>query len=98
MNMKLMHITVHFEYAEVIEQILDDQGVIDYVVYPMLQGRDEEGKHEGSQVHPGNFTALQAQVPEEKVEAIFKSLEHFRSEKRAHEHLEAVTMPIERRL
>ena len=98
MNMKLLHISVHFEYAELIEQLLDRQGVIDYVAYPMLEGRDEEGRHDGTQVYPGNFTVIQAQVTTEMIDPIFQQLAQFREEKPAHHHLEAVTLPIERRL
>lgn len=98
MNMKLLYISVHFEYADLIERLLDQHDVVDYITYSMLEGRDEEGRHEGSQVHPGNFTVVQAQVPEDRIEPIFRKLSKFRDQKSAHNHLEALVLPIERRL
>jgi len=83
---------------EIIEQLLDEHEVVDYIAYPMLEGRDEEGRHNGTQVYPGNFTAVHAQVTEDTIDPIFQALERFRGEKRAHHHLEAVVLPIERRL
>lgn len=96
--MKLMQITVHFEYADAITAILDHQGISHYVRYPMIAGKDREGKHYGTQVFPGNITVIQAQTPDSAIDALFRELKAFRDEKRAHRHLEAFVLPIERRL
>lgn len=96
--MKLMHITVHFEYSDAIEAILDHHEIRDYARYSMREGKDRDGKHYGSQVFPGNTTIFQAQVPEEKVDGIFADLKKFRESKPAHRHLEALLLPVERRL
>ena len=98
--MKLLHVSFHFEYAEIIEQILDRHGVDDYARYSMIEGKDRDGKHFGTQVFPGNVTVIQAQVPDssERVDALFQELQAFREERDAHRHLQAFLLPVERRL
>ena len=96
--MKLVIISVHFEYADVIEEIVDRHAAQHYFVFPRIEGRDSEGFHEGSQVHPGNLAALQVRVDDDDVAALFDDLERFRREKKAHAHLEAVVVPIEKRM
>lgn len=96
--MKLIHITFHFEYTETIEGILDCHGVADFVRYPMMEGKDCDGKHFGTQVYPGSTSVVQAQVPEETVEAVFASLREFKEAKATRRHLEAVVLPVERKL
>ncbi|MFO7907127.1 MAG: PG0541 family transporter-associated protein [Planctomycetota bacterium] len=96
--MKLLHIMVHFEFADAITQILDQHGVTTYARYPMIEGKDSEGKHYGTQVFPGNVAVIQAQVPEPKIDELMDRFKSFKEQKRAHEHLEAVVLPIERRL
>jgi hypothetical protein len=92
---KLVIISVHFEYADVIEAIVDRHDVRHYFAFPRIEGRDSEGFHEGSQVHPGNLTALHVRSADDAVPALLEDLERFRREKRAHAHLEAMVVPIE---
>ncbi len=96
--MKLVAVTFHFEYTEAIEAILDRHGIADYVRFPMMEGKDAEGKHFGSQVFPGNSSVVHAQVPEDALDALLDELARFRDAKPAHRHLEALVLPIERRL
>lgn len=96
--MKLLHLSFHFEYAEQIESILDRCEVRDYARYSMIEGSDRDGKHFGTQVFPGNVTVIQAQVPEDKIDGLFKELQAFREKKDAHRHLQALVLPVERRL
>jgi len=96
--MKLLHLSFHFEYAEFIEPILDRHDIKDYARYSMVEGKDRNGKHFGTQVFPGNVTVIQGEVPDEKVDALFRDLLAFREEKEAHHHLEALILPVERRL
>lgn len=96
--MKFVQINYHFEYADTIEDILDANGITDYARYSMMEGKNEEGKHFGTQVHPGNVSIVQAQVPEESLDRLMDDLKEFKEDKRAHEHLEALVLPIERRL
>ncbi len=96
--MKLVAIAFHFEYTQAIEGILDRHGLADYVRFPMIEGKDIEGKHFGSQVFPGNSSVVHAQVPEERLDALFAELARFRDAKPAHRHLQALVLPIERRL
>ena len=96
--MKLVHVTFHFEYTEAIEDILDEHEIQDYARYGMMEGRDEKGKHFGSQVHPGNVSVVQAQVPEQTLDGLLEDLKKFRETREAHEHLEALVLPVERRL
>lgn len=96
--MKFVHVTYHFEYNEAIEEILEDHDIEDYARYGMMEGKDEKGKHFGTQVHPGNVSIVQAQVPEETLDNLMADLKEFKESKQAHEHLEALVLPIERRL
>lgn len=96
--MKLVIITFHFEYTDVIEAILDQIGVVDYTRFPMMEGRDSDGKHFGTQVFPGNSSVVHAQVSEQQLDALFDRLARFRNSKPAHHHLQALAVPIERRL
>ncbi len=96
--MKLLQISVHFEYTDTIDRLLEGFGVTDYVRYPMIEGKDCDGKHFGSQVFPGNITVFQAQVREEQIDSLFSDLRKFREQKSAHRHLQAIVLPVERRL
>lgn len=96
--MKLVAVTFHFEYTDAVEAILDRHGIADYVRFPMIEGKDAEGKHFGSQVFPGNSSVVHAQVPEDALDAFLDALARFRDAKPAHRHLQAVVLPIERRI
>jgi hypothetical protein len=96
--MKFLHLTYHFEYAEAIEDIMDQHDIENFTRYSMMEGRDSEGKHFGTQVYPGNVSVVQAQVPEKILDELMKSLRDFRDARDSHEHLEAVVLPIDRRL
>lgn len=96
--MKFVQITVHFEYSDLIEQVLDRHGVETYVRYPLMEGRDLDGKHFGTQVHPGNVTVYHVQIEDESVDRLLVDLKRFRDEKAGHRHIEATVLPIERRL
>ena len=95
---KLVQIHVHFEYTGAIEAMLDRHEISEAVRYPMMEGRDRDGKHYGTQVFPGNVTVVQAVVDEHALDDLFADLESFRSAKAAHAHLQALVLPIERRL
>ncbi len=96
--MKLVQVSFHYEYVEAIEEILDAHGVRDFVRYPGIEGGDRDGKHFGTQVFPGQVGVVQAQVAEERLEPLLSDLRRFRDAKKAHAHLEALVLPIERRL
>lgn len=96
--MKFVHISFHFEYTNEIQHLLDRHGVAEYVRYPMIEGMDIDGRHFGSQVFPGNMTVVQAQVPDDVVDPLLHDLAQFRDVKLAHRHLQALVIPVERRL
>jgi hypothetical protein len=96
--MKFLHVTYHFEYADAIEEILDRHDIENFTRYSMMEGRDSDGKHFGTQVYPGNVSVVQAQVPEGILDDLMQSLRDFRDAEASHNHLEAVVLPIERRL
>lgn len=96
--MKFLHLTYHFQYNDIIEEILDEHEIENYARYPMIEARDNQGKHFGTQVHPGNSTVVEAQVPEEVVDDLLEDLRNFRDSRKAHEHLEALILPIEKKL
>jgi len=96
--MKFLHLTFHFEYGDRIEEILDRHEIKNFVRYPMIEAKDRDGKHYGSQVYPGNTTVVQAQVQDETVEELMSDLKEFKESKETHRHLEALILPIESRL
>ncbi|MFA9478361.1 PG0541 family transporter-associated protein [Phycisphaerales bacterium AB-hyl4] len=98
MTRKLVMIHFHFEYTDAIEAILDRHGVADYIRYPMMEGKDRDGKHYGTQTFPGNVSVVHAQVEEGSVDALLTAMDKFRKHKPAHGHLDAIVLPIERRL
>jgi multidrug efflux pump len=97
-GMKLLHITVHAEYTEAIDALLDGHRVADYVVHPFVHGRDRDGKHQGSQVFPGHLTLVLATVRDEQVDPLLDALDRFRRQKPAHAHLQAAVLAVERAL
>jgi hypothetical protein len=96
--MKLVQVNFHFEYADVIDEIVERNGVTQYVRHPRVVGYDSDGKHDGTQVFPGNTAVIQALVEEDRVDGLLGELARFRAEKRAHQHLEAFVVPVERQL
>ena len=96
--MKLVFISFHFEYTEEIEAILDRNDIRDFVRYPMLESKDIDGKHFGSQIFPGNSSVVQALVDEERLPALRKELKAFWEAKDSHRHLQAFVLPIEANL
>ncbi len=94
-TMKLLFISFHFEYSEEIEAILDQNQVQDFVRYPMLESKDIDGKHFGSQVFPGNSSVVQALVDEECLQSIKEDLRAFQQSKISRRHLQAFVLPIE---
>ncbi len=93
--MKLVHMTFRFEYTDRINKLLDSQEISDYVQYPMVQGKGIDGKHMGTKIFPGNFSVIQAVVPDDRVAALLAEFDEFRKRKEAHYHIRAIVMPIE---
>ncbi|MFW5921036.1 MAG: PG0541 family transporter-associated protein [Polyangiales bacterium] len=93
--MKLLHITVQFQYADVIERMLESRGVREMVRHPRIVGHDSDGWHDGSQAFPGHMAAVHAQVDDGAVDEILDDLRRFRDQKPAHGHLCAAVLPIE---
>ena len=96
--MKLIQISFRFEFSDVIERILDRHEIRDFVRWPMIDGRDCDGKAYGTKVYPGSVTVVNAQVQDEKVDDLMDDLESFRRERKAHRHLQALVLNIEHRL
>lgn len=96
--MKLVSIWFHFEFSDRVERIVDEAGIQHFVRFSMIEGKDTDGKHYGTQVYPGNVSVIQAQVSEENLEELMQQLGAFKREKEAHQHLQALVLPIERRL
>lgn len=94
--MKLLIVNFHFEYADDVEAILDRHGVASYVRYPMMEAKDRDGKHYGTQTFPGNTSIMHARVEDGEVDAVLADLRRFREQRTAHAHVEAIVLPIER--
>jgi hypothetical protein len=96
--MKFLHLSFHFEFSDAIEQILERHEIRDFVRYPLIHGKDRDGKHDGSKVFPGNITVVQAQIPDDGLDPVLLDLGNFKKEKAAHRHLQALVLPVEKRL
>jgi hypothetical protein len=95
---KLVQVRLHFEYTDVIEEILDRHGLQHWVRHPRIEGRDGEGKHTGSQAFPGSVSVVEIQVDDDRLDTLLDELRSFRDAKPAHGHLEALVLPIDRTL
>jgi hypothetical protein len=93
--LKLVQIHYHFEFSESVEKILEQREVGNFVRYPMVAGKDRDGKHDGSKVYPGRSSVVQALVANEQAEELLADLESFKSAERSHQHLVAVVVPVE---
>lgn len=96
--MKWVHITFRQEFSEAVGYILERHGIRDYVLYPMVQGRDADGKHEGGKIFPGSMAVVQALVEDDETEIFMEELLSFRDEKPSHGHLRAVVVGVEKSL
>ena len=96
--MKLVHVTVQVQYAEDVGEILRRHELRSWTRHDRIAGRDLDGRHDGSQAFPGNMALFQAQVADDDVSAVLDDLEKFRTAKRVHHHIEALVLPVERRI
>ncbi len=96
--MKLVQISFPFEFTEEIERILAEREITDYLRVGMIAGHDSDGKHTGSQVHPGSLTLINAQVGDDDLDELLDDLEEFRAARQTHNSLSAVVLPVERRI
>jgi hypothetical protein len=94
--MKLVHITFQEQYTEAVEGILGHLEVASWVRHRRVDGRDLDGRHEGSQAFPGAVTVIEVRMRDEVVGELLERLEAYRTAKRVHRHLEALVLPVER--
>jgi hypothetical protein len=92
---KLLYLSFPFQHTEAVESILRRHPLGNYVVYARVAGRNEEGRHDGSQAFPGSLAVIQAQLMEEDLEGLLKDLRAFREEKKKNRFLQALTIPVE---
>ena len=93
--MKFLHITYHFEFSDRVEALLERHEIKNYVRYPMVQGKDRDGKHYGTKVYPGSTEVVQAQVPQDALKGLLEDLKQFREAEKSHRHLTALALPVE---
>ena len=93
--MKLLHLTHRFEFTDRIDDLLQQHDIVRFVRYPMVQGRDRDGRHNGTKVFPGSLTVVQAHVPDDRAEALAEALRKFREQKEAHRHVEGLFLVVE---
>ncbi len=96
--MKMVHLTFPFQFVEEIERILDENKVENYSRIARIEGKDSSGKHEGSQIYPGNVTMIFAQVSDQSLQEVLDDLSEFRKSRKSHEHLQAAVLGIEQTL
>lgn len=93
--MKLLHLTFREEFSDAVERILNRHGIGDFIRYSGVQGRDRDGRHYGTKVHPGNSTVIQALVEDTHVQDVWSDLGAFRRERDTHAHLRAALLAVE---
>jgi hypothetical protein len=96
--MKLVHITIHFEFTELIESILDEHEIQNFVRYPMVAGKDLDGKHTGTKVFPGHITVFHVHVPEERLDTLLEALRSVKEQKKALQHMEVLVLSVDQHL
>lgn len=96
--MKQVQVTVQSEYADLIREIFEQQEINYYVLIPRAEGRNRDGRHEGTQVFPGTLMLALVRVADDRVDSLLEKLREFRDEKAAHRHLEALVLPIDKQL
>ena len=96
--MKLLHITFQNQYTDTIAGILSRHELCEYTVHIRTEGHDRDGKHNGSKAFPGHLAVIHVQTPDDKVDEVFEDLRNFQQESKAHQHLEALVLPVEKRL
>jgi len=93
--LKLIQIHYHFEFSDIIEELLNAREVADFVRYSMVEGKDRNGKHFGTKVFPGISSVVQALVADEEVDGLLQALKDFKQSEDSHRHLTAVVLPVE---
>lgn len=93
--MKLVLVSVQFQYADRIASILEGLEIQDYVRHSRVDGRDSDGRHDGSQVFPGHVTAFQILVDDEGVKELLEALREFREGRSTQQHLRAAVVALE---
>jgi hypothetical protein len=93
--MKFLHVTYHFEFSDRIEALLDRHDIPNYVRYPMIQGKDCDGRHFNTKVFPGSAEVVQAQVPDDSLEGLLKDLKQFKEAEESHRHLTVLVLQVE---
>jgi len=96
--MKQVQISAQSEYADLIRNIFEHQSIDYYVLIPRTEGRNRDGRHEGTQVFPGTLMLAFVRVADDQVDSLLEKLAAFRDEKTAHRHLEAIVLPIDKQL
>jgi hypothetical protein len=94
--MKFLHITYHFEFSDRIEAMLERHEIPDYVRYPMVQGKDRNGKYFNTKVHPGSAEVVQAQVPDDALEELLQDMKEFKEAEKSHRHLTVLVLAVEK--
>lgn len=96
--MHLVQIIFHLEFSEEIETILDERQIEHFVRFPAAWGKDRDGKHYGNQAFPGSMSIVQVMIRDENIDELLECLKEFRAMGQAHRHLEALVLPVARRL
>jgi hypothetical protein len=90
--MKLVLCTVQSQYVDIVDDIFGEHGVCDWVRHPRAEGRDQDGRHRGGKVFPGNLASFFALVPTDHIAPLLDALRRFRDAREAHAHLRAVVL------
>lgn len=96
--MKLVMISCRFEYNGPVERILAKHEVQDFIRAPSVEGSDSDGKHMASKIHPGHMAQVWAQLEDEAVDALLEDLQAFKESKKAHGHLTALVLSVDKSL
>lgn len=96
--MQLVQITFHFEFWGKIEAILDQEGINQFVRFPTVQGKDDEGKHMAARCTPAPCPWCRSRSRTKISTVSSRPSKNFREERKAHSHLNVVTLFVGQRL
>lgn len=95
-ELELVICSVQAQYVDDVDDIFAAHDSCDYVRHPRAEGRDQDGRHRGSKVFPGNMASFVAYVPAHRLDALLEALRAFRDAREAHAHLRAAVLSADR--
>jgi hypothetical protein len=95
--MKLLYLTLEYQYAPRVVEVLENRGVANYLYVPRVHGRDAAGRHEGSQVFPGYMAMFWVHLEDQDPAELLSEIRGEEGETKR-KNLSALVLDVEKRL